>query len=172
MRRRSLALVVSGLLCLALAAAEAAADRVVTVTSIFDGGDGSRVEEQLVLEGRRTLTYSSTVVDPAGVFPYCTSLRIERRTKRGWIPAKEDWARKRDCFDRRNDVPSATATRSSWDMGMLLHGEPKHLLAKKRARIHGFTSRGGGITFPRRTPHLNAAPYRGPRLKGLATSPG
>lgn len=119
------------------------------VVAITDDGDGLIIEERLSLADKRELTYQSTVTDRGGVFPYCAVLRLERKTKRGWRPARVDWARSRNCFRKPSDVPSATKKRSSWEMTMVVHGRLRHLLDVRRARAHGFTSLGGGVTLPR-----------------------
>lgn len=112
--------------------------------------DGNRTLLQRFYVIGRAIDYNVVADDPDGLYPLCMTMRLERRTPKGWRPVSR--TRKgfhRECLASPSEAESTSDTHVGWDTFIY----PTRQLFKKfkrgELRIHGSTNLGGDLTYRR-----------------------
>jgi hypothetical protein len=100
---------------------------------------------------RTSIDYHVVARDPDGLYPYCVTVRLERRTKRhGWRPlAKSIETFRHECFKTPSDGESRRDSFAAWDTFIYPRGRTAERFRQGELRVHGFTDLGGELILRR-----------------------
>lgn len=94
------------------------------------------------------IDYHLVAHDPDGLYPYCTTVRLEKPTDHGWkaLPKSIETYR-HECLKTPAEGESQRETFAAWDTFIYPTGRIFRKFKKGYLRVHGFTDLGGKLTY-------------------------
>jgi hypothetical protein len=110
--------------------------------------DGTQVHQEINYRDSQTIHYWIHASNPAGVRPFCVTLRLEKKGKNGWQGIGMG-SRKgvRECCPQPDEECFPTETDGNWDLFVYPRGKTARRVANGRLRIHGFSDFGPSIVL-------------------------
>jgi len=136
-----------GVLAAALAITSSAFAHVVAESNSTQGS--RKLHQDFDLIGK-AIDYHLVAHDPDGLYPYCTTVQLEKPTERGWkaLP-KSNKTFRRECLKTPAEGESQRDTFAAWDTFIYPSGRLFRKFKDGELRLHGFTDLGGKLIYRR-----------------------
>ena len=115
-----------------------------------DSTHGNRRLHQDIDLSRGAIDYHLVARDPDGLYPYCATVQLERRSRQGWkaLP-KSSQTFRHECLKTPAEGESRRETFAAWDTFVYPTGRVARKFRKGELRVHGFTDLGGRLVYRR-----------------------
>jgi hypothetical protein len=131
-----------GVVVLAAAASSAIAGPQASSDSVVDG---THIHQEINVWGPDTIHYWFRAENPAGVRPFCVTLRLERKTSSGWRGIGKK-GRDQGCCPQP-DEECFSETSGAWDLFLYPRGKIRRKVMDGSLRIRGFSDFGPELTL-------------------------
>lgn len=114
--------------------------------------DGNRTLVQRFILIGKAIDYNVVADDPDGLFPFCATVQLEKRTRRGWRALDKGGKRsfRHECLKSPEQARRSTSsTHVGWDTIIYPTRRLFDKFKRGELRIHGFTNLGGDLTYRR-----------------------
>lgn len=138
-----------GVLAVALiVASSASADKFVAHSHTTDGN--RTLDQAFEVFRSGPIDYIVLAEDPDGVYPFCATVQLEKRTKHEWtaMPKSSETFR-HQCFKTPADTGSKTEAFAGWSSFLYPKNRISRKFRKGELRVHGFTDLGGKLIYRR-----------------------
>ena len=120
------------------------------VVAESDSTHGNRKLHQDFDVSRGAIDYHLVARDPDGLYPYCTTAELEKRSDHGWKPLpKSIRTFRHECLKTPAEGESQRDTFAAWDTFIYPTGRIARKFTQGDLRVHGFTDLGGTLTYRR-----------------------
>lgn len=120
------------------------------VVAESDATNGKRKLHQDFDVSGGAIDYHLVARDPRGLYPYCTTVRLEKRTKHGWKALRKSIETFRhECLETPAEGESQRETFAAWDTFIYPKARTFEKFKRGALRVHGFTDLGGRLIYRR-----------------------
>jgi len=113
--------------------------------------DGNRTLLQRFTVIGKAIDYNVVADDPDGLYPFCVTLQLEKRTKQGWraVDKSSSDSFRHECLKTSDEGESTSNTHVGWDTFIYPTRRLTEQFKLGKLRLHGFTDLGGDLTYRR-----------------------